>query len=69
MSIAITFASLCLFVACSCWAVRRAGRIGGGEDPRETVESLRGLCAARGMTTDERRAVTAIVETRLQRLA
>jgi hypothetical protein len=64
-----SFAVLGLLVVAGVWAVERARRFAAVvDDRRHAIESLTGLVGCANLTEDERRAVGAVVEMRLQRL-
>lgn len=65
-----SFAMLALFILAGSRAAVLAKRYFDGADlRRESLETLTGLCASHGLTPDERRAVTSVVEGRLNRQA
>lgn len=68
METILTFAILGLLLVAGAAAIDRARRYWLGDDVRDSLESLTGLCAADGLTADERKAVASVVEFRLQRL-
>lgn len=65
MSAILNFAILGVLIVVAAWIVQRAKRFTDGDDGRERLESLTALCGLDGLTPDERRAISAEVESRL----